>query len=110
MPGTTPLDCAHLSFRKSSYSAENGAQCVEVAFRKSSYSTEQGGNCVEVAFRKSSYSSENGQACVEVARHEEWAAVRDSKLGPASPLLTTPGANWTAFLTALKRDRLTRPE
>jgi len=52
-----------MSFRKSSYSADNGA-CVEVDWVKSSFCVP--GDCVEIGvWNKSSYSGGNGN-CVEV--------------------------------------------
>lgn len=53
-------------------------------------------------WRKSHYSwGENG--CVEITTElPGWVGVRDSKLGPASPLLAIPTAQWRALLaTAL---------
>jgi hypothetical protein len=48
-------------------------------------------------WRKSSYSSNNGN-CVEVARNLPGiVAVRDSKLGDDSPVLTFNAAEWDAF-------------
>ncbi|MGH3435808.1 MAG: DUF397 domain-containing protein [Sciscionella sp.] len=52
-----------------------------------------------IAWRKSSYSSSNGD-CVEVAWREA-TLVRDSK-DPAGPLLRVPGAQWVAFLSAIR--------
>lgn len=50
-------------------------------------------------WRKSHYSWQNG--CVEVtAELPGWVGVRDSKLGPASPLLAVPTAQWRALLAA----------
>ena len=40
-----------------------------------------------MAWRKSSYSGDHNE-CVEMARSSGWAAVRDSKLGEASPVLS----------------------
>jgi hypothetical protein len=94
----------HVSWRKSSYSAENGGNCVEVAsWRKSSYSADNGGNCVEIAtWRKSRYSAENGGECVEVAtRQPRVVAVRDSK-DPHGPVLAVAPAGWQDFLADVK--------
>ena len=66
----------NLTWRKSSFSADNGA-------------------CVEVAWRKSTFSAGNGQ-CVEVA--STLGAVRDSK-NPAGPVLY---ANLDALITTIK--------
>jgi hypothetical protein len=68
-----------------------------LTWRKSSYSTDNG-ECVEVAWRKSSYSAGNGE-CVEVGWPEHTAvAVRDSKC-PAGPTLAFPTTEWHNFLT-----------
>lgn len=69
-----------------------------MSWRKSSYSGENGqSNCVEVAWRKSSYSGTDGQGdCVEVA-FGGTVAVRDSK-NPAGPILTVSPTAWRAFL------------
>lgn len=54
------------------------------------------------AFRKSSYSSATGANCVEVADLPSSHLVRDSKLGPASPVLSFTVTEWSAFITSLK--------
>jgi hypothetical protein len=53
------------------------------------------------AFRKSTYSNDQG-ACVEVADLANGYAVRDSKLGAASPILRLPRDQWAAFIAELK--------
>ncbi|MDL2079378.1 DUF397 domain-containing protein [Streptomyces sp. GXMU-J15] len=80
---------------------------MESTWRKSTYSGDQGGQCVEcapigpLAWRKSTYSSDQGGNCVEIAEATRCVAVRDSKT-PAGPTLTiTPAAfatftNWAA--------------
>ncbi|ASU81588.1 DUF397 domain-containing protein [Nocardiopsis gilva YIM 90087] len=58
-----------------------------------------------MVFRKSSYSGARTQDCVEVADLPGGAAVRDTqnrRLGH----LTFDAAEWRAFLTDVKRDRL----
>ena len=70
-----------------------------VTWRKASYSGDNGGNCVEIGvWRKASYSGGNGGDCVEVAgTPDALVAVRDSK-DPAGPALTFPASRWRAFL------------
>ncbi len=56
-------------------------------------------------WRKSSYSSGDGN-CVEIANLPGGPrAVRDSKLGPASPVLTVDASAWTAFTAAAKANQ-----
>ena len=44
------MDISHVTWRKASYSGDNGGGCVEVGvWRKSSHSGDNGGACVEVA-------------------------------------------------------------
>ncbi|GHH70703.1 toxin [Streptomyces sulfonofaciens] len=56
-----------------------------VTWRRSSYSGDNGGDCVECAplgpieWRKSSYSADNGGQCLEVATLNASVAIRDSK-------------------------------
>ncbi|MEV6246361.1 DUF397 domain-containing protein [Streptomyces sp. NPDC051742] len=59
-------------------------------------------------WRKSSHSNPDGGACVEVC--DDFGAVvpvRDSK-DPHRPVLVFPAAGWSAFVTAVKGDRLLR--
>jgi len=80
-----------------------------VTWRKSSYSNQDGGACVEVAaasWRKSSYSNPDGGACVEVS--DDFAAivpVRDSK-SPHGPVLTFASDGWSSFVSAVKGGEL----
>jgi hypothetical protein len=72
-------------------------------WRKASYSQGQN-DCVEVAvatnWRKASYSQgQNG--CVEVGSVPDVIGVRDSKLGPAGPILAFGQAGWAAFTDQL---------
>jgi hypothetical protein len=53
------------------------------------------------AFRKSTYSNDQG-ACVEVADLADGHAVRDSKLGAASPVLMFPTGQWAVFIAEFK--------
>ena len=55
-------------------------------------------------WRKSSYSGENG-TCVEVAIAGPAIGVRDSKNTEAAQL-TLGTAGWSAFVGAVKRDRI----
>ncbi|MCA1228688.1 MULTISPECIES: DUF397 domain-containing protein [unclassified Saccharopolyspora] len=59
-------------------------------------------------WRKSSRSNANGGACVEVALSADSTAVRDSKLGPGSPVLAFGTDAFDAFLGAVKSGRLDR--
>ena len=57
----------------------------------------------QLCFRKSSYS--NHQNCVEVATPPGgYAAVRDS-MNPDDGHFFVPGSEWTALLSAVRRDR-----
>ncbi|MFF0729445.1 DUF397 domain-containing protein [Streptomyces sp. NPDC004134] len=78
---------------------------MAMTWRKSSYSGDNGGNCVEVAadWRKSSYSGNNGGDCVEVAATPTAVPVRDSK-DPDGPRLAFSPAAWDDFLAAVKRE------
>jgi hypothetical protein len=67
-----------------------------ITWRKSSYSA-QNGQCVEIAWRKSSRSAGQGQ-CVEVA--STLAAIRDSK----NPVGAVLRANLPTLVTAIRSD------
>lgn len=56
-------------------------------------------------FRKSSYSSGEA-ACVEVADLSDGSAVRDSKMGDSSPVLTVSIEAFAAFVQAVKDGQL----
>ncbi|MGW7817415.1 DUF397 domain-containing protein [Streptomyces puniciscabiei] len=84
-----------------------------LTWRKSSYSNQDGGNCVEVSddllrfadWRKSSYSNQDGGACLEVAANapaQGLVPVRDSKDTTRAPLLIGAGA-WAAFVAGVAR-------
>ncbi|MET7777503.1 DUF397 domain-containing protein [Streptomyces mirabilis] len=89
----------------------------KVTWRKSSYSNQDGGECVEVsddlldaaAWRKSSYSNPDGGQCLEVVDNlptpTPLVPVRDSK-NPQGPALVLPAAAWASFVTAVRRDEL----
>ena len=60
----------------------------------------------QAGWRKSSY-SQGQNACVEVTTAlPGQVSIRDSKLGPTSPILTVPAAEWHALLTALRTGEL----
>lgn len=60
------------------------------------------------AWRKSSYSGYNGD-CVEVAvLGAGQVGVRDSKAHGSGPILRLSSAQWTAFLDAVRADRVER--
>jgi hypothetical protein len=56
-------------------------------------------------WRKSSYSSDDGN-CVEVADRAGGRAVRDSKLGDASPVLRFSAPQWSALLAKIRAGEL----
>ncbi|MFE7542236.1 DUF397 domain-containing protein [Streptomyces platensis] len=81
-----------------------------VTWRKSSYSNQEGGACIEVSddllatatWRKSSHSNPDGGNCVEVA--DDFPAVvpvRDSK-DPHGPALLFEVPAWASFVSAVK--------
>ncbi|WP_245931369.1 DUF397 domain-containing protein [Actinokineospora auranticolor] len=72
-----------MSWRKSSFSGEQGSACVEVAWRKSSYSGQEGTSCVEVAW--------TGQPSIE------GVLIRDSK-NSTGPTLAIPTRAWHTLL------------
>ncbi|MGW1280115.1 DUF397 domain-containing protein [Streptomyces tsukubensis] len=85
-----------------------------VTWRKSSYSNQDGGACLEVSddfltaadWFKSSYSNQDGGECVEIAANlPAVVPVRDSKT-PDGPVLVFPAGDWSAFVTAVKKGSL----
>jgi hypothetical protein len=77
-----------------------------VTWRKASYSGDNGGGCVEVgAWRKATRSGVNGGDCVEVAPAYAEVAVRDSK-DPSGPSLSFAPSAWRSFLS---RNRVDHP-
>ncbi|MFI6646698.1 DUF397 domain-containing protein [Streptomyces sp. NPDC050529] len=66
---------------------------------KSSYSGNEGAECIEVAYgwHKSSYSLNEDSFCVEVATCPHTVHVRDSKVTDGPTFAVAPAA-WTAFL------------
>ncbi|WP_330317096.1 DUF397 domain-containing protein [Streptomyces platensis] len=81
-----------------------------VTWRKSSYSNQDGGACIEVSddllttatWRKSSYSNQDGGECIEVSDDlPALVPVRDSK-APHGPALLFNAAAWSSFVTAVK--------
>jgi hypothetical protein len=56
----------------------------------------------ESPWQKSFASEPNGGSCVEVSLREDEIAVRDTKLGEASPVLRYTRAEWDAHLLAVK--------
>ncbi|MFH8471638.1 DUF397 domain-containing protein [Streptomyces sp. NPDC018000] len=57
-------------------------------------------------WRKSSYSSSENDSCVEVLDgYPSGVPVRDSKV-PHGPALVFPAAGWSAFVAAVKEDKL----
>lgn len=85
-----------------------------LTWRKSSYSNQDGGECVEVsddllraaAWRTSSYSNTDGGECVEVAPNlPAVVPVRDSKDPGRGALVLAAGA-WAVFVGAVRDDSL----
>ncbi|MEU6442429.1 DUF397 domain-containing protein [Streptomyces sp. NPDC047046] len=80
---------------------------MAMTWKRSSYSGNNGGDCVEVGFdwRTSSYSGTNGGDCVEIgtAASAPHLLIRDSKRAAetATPVLHLTPAAFTAFLTAV---------
>ena len=74
-----------------------------VTWRKASYSGDNGGGCVEVgAWRKASHSSGNGGERVEVASAgKPFVAVRDSK-NLHGPKLAFHSSMWQTFVHRLQ--------
>lgn len=76
-----------------------------VTWRKSSWSADEG-NCVEIgAWRKSSHSTGNGGQCVEVASERAVVLARDSK-DPDGPVLGFGADAWAVFLDTVKSGSL----
>jgi hypothetical protein len=78
---------------------------TRATWRKSSFSGNNGGACIEIAavpdWRKSSFSGNNGGDCVEIAAGSHLIAVRDSK-DRSGPVLTFTPGDWLAFTRQLK--------
>jgi hypothetical protein len=57
----------------------------------------------DLTWRKSTFSNGNGGGCVEVADLSDGGrAVRDTKLGEASPVLWYTKAEWEAFVLGVR--------
>lgn len=79
-----------------------------VTWRKSSFSGNNGGMCVEVGqWRKSSHSGNNGGECVEAGTAPGAVCVRDTKQSHLSDAQRTvvpfPAKAWADFTAALKK-------
>ncbi|MEU3896442.1 DUF397 domain-containing protein [Streptomyces sp. NPDC045251] len=83
-----------------------------ITWRKSSYSNQDGGACVEVSddllraadWRRSSYSNQDGGECVEVAPNlPSLVPVRDSK-DPSRGMLLFAAPAWAAFVGGVRRE------
>ena len=87
-PGRIYMDLTRATWRKSTYSGNNGGDCVEITaipdWRKSTYSGNNGGQCVEIA-------TVTGHVIV----------VRDSK-NPHGPVLALAPERWRAFTSQVK--------
>jgi hypothetical protein len=58
-----------------------------------------------VTWRKSTFSNDTG-ACVEVADLATGTAVRDSKLGDGSPVLSVTAPQWSGFIARIRAGEL----
>jgi hypothetical protein len=85
------VDLSALSWRKSSYSNQDGGECVEVSDDL----------LATASWRKSSYSNQDGGQCLEVADGLPLVPVRDSKV-PDGPALVFPAVVWAAFVDGIK--------
>jgi len=77
------------------------------SWRKSSYSGDNGGSCLEVCdayspWRKASYSGNSGGSCVEIGAADSLVPVRDSK-DPHGPAVLFGAAAWASFVGGVKR-------
>lgn len=77
-------------------------EAERLTWRKSSWSGDNGGGCVEVAWRKSSRSGGNGGGCVEVATVPDRVMIRDSK-DVDGPVLSVTLAEWRRFVAEINR-------
>ncbi|MCY7341345.1 MAG: DUF397 domain-containing protein [Pseudonocardia sp.] len=59
-------------------------------------------------WRKASFSAANG-GCVEVSTIPGWIGVRDTKLGPGSPVLAFTPSEWDAFTKGVRGGEFDRP-
>jgi hypothetical protein len=93
------MDLADVSWRKASYSGDNGGACIEVGvWRKATHSGANGGECGEVGtWRKATHGGGNDGGCVEVATADTQIAVRDSK-DPDAAALTFSTSGWRQFI------------
>ena len=83
------MDIGNVTWRKASYSGDNGGGCVEVgAWRRASYSGGKGGECVEVA-----------------STSKPLIAVRDSR-DPDGPKLTLTPSGWQLFIQRVRNGTL----
>jgi hypothetical protein len=63
----------------------------------------------EVPFTKSSYSKSDGGLCVEIATTANKVAIRDSKLGPSSPILELSVPAFTALIATISTPTYAHP-
>ncbi|MGW0766891.1 DUF397 domain-containing protein [Streptomyces sp. NPDC002676] len=92
-----PIDLSNITWRKSSYSNQDGGACVEVSDDLLS----------AAEWRKSSYSNQDGGQCLEVADNLPAVPVRDSK-APALGSLLFEASAWAAFVDGVKGGGLAR--
>ncbi|NLU66655.1 DUF397 domain-containing protein [Streptomyces sp. HNM0574] len=86
------VDVTAASWRKSSYSNQDGGECLEVA----------DGVVTAMSWRKSTYSNQDGGECLEVADgFSRVVPVRDSKV-PSGPVLVFEQSSWSAFIASVR--------
>lgn len=59
-------------------------------------------------WHKASFSDDDQNGCVEVGTASGVVGVRDTKLGPASPILAFTEAEWSAFVAGVKDSEFDR--
>jgi hypothetical protein len=103
--GANCVEVGAIPWRKSSYTANGGTTCVEVGavpWRKATYTANGGTTCVEVGavpWRKATYTANGGTTCVEAGHVRGAVLIRDTTQHGTGPVLRVTPAGW-ARLTA----------